>query len=119
MLLNITSDMDALVFGDGPILRHFFARSRPILRINPVIARRQLGLSKAAFIDLCILCGTDFSATIRGIGPVRALEYIRQYGSIEAMLPHLPIHYTPNENFYYQEARQVLISSKNITSTCH
>jgi 5'-3' exonuclease len=100
--------MDALVFGDAPILRYFFAPNRPILRIDPIVARRELRLSKKAFIDLCILCGTDFSSTIKGIGAVRALEYIQRYGSIEAMLPHLPKHYIPTENFYYKEAREVL-----------
>jgi hypothetical protein len=100
-------DMDALVFGEAPILRYFFAPHRPILRIDPQVARRELRLSKKAFIDLCILCGTDFSSTIRGIGAVRALEYMQLYGSIEAMLPHLPAQYTPNENFLYREAREV------------
>lgn len=100
--------MDTLVFGDAPILRYFFAPSRPILKIDPIVARRELRLSKPAFIDLCILCGTDFSSTIRGIGAVRALEYMQTYGSIEAMMPNLPTHYVPNENFLYQDARKVV-----------
>lgn len=101
--------MDALVFGDSPILRHFFAPNRPILRIDPIVARRELRLSKKAFVDFCILCGTDFNSTIKGIGAVRALQYMQQHGSIEAMLPHLPKQYHPTENFHYREAREVCI----------
>ncbi|KAI9281259.1 PIN domain-like protein [Umbelopsis sp. AD052] len=108
---TITEDLDALVFGDSPILRHFFAPNRPILRIDPIIARRELRLSKESFMDFCILCGTDFNSTIKGIGAVRALQYMQQYGSIEAMLPHLPKQYCPTENFFYKEAREVFQSA--------
>ncbi|GAB5586448.1 hypothetical protein Unana1_01348 [Umbelopsis nana] len=112
----VSLDMDTLVFGDAPILRYFFAPSRPILKIDPIVARRELRLSKPAFIDMCILCGTDFSSTIRGIGAVRALEYMQTYGSIEAMMPNLPTHYVPNENFLYQDARKVFQSLPDIPS---
>lgn len=36
------------------------------------------------FIDLCIMCGCDYAANIRGIGAVRALNLIKQHGSVEA-----------------------------------
>ncbi|KAI7856311.1 PIN domain-like protein [Circinella umbellata] len=108
---TVTEDMDALVFGDAPILRYFFARNRPILEINPIIAREQLGFTRDQFIDFCILCGTDFSGTIQGIGPIRALEYIRRYGSIENILESLSsTKYTPSETFRYKLARQVFNS---------
>ena len=100
--------MDALVFGDAPILRYFFARTRPILEINPIIAREQLGFTRDQFVDFCILCGTDFSGTIQGIGPIRALGYIRRYGSIENILESLgSTKYAPSETFKYKLARQV------------
>lgn len=41
------------------------------------------------FIDLCILCGCDYCESIRGIGPVRALQYVQQYKSIEEIINHL------------------------------
>lgn len=99
--------MDTLVFGDVPILRYFYSRGRPILSIDPVIARQDLNLSRDAFMDLCILCGTDFSGTIQGIGPNRALEAMRKYGSIEQLLQNLEPKYTPHDTFNYQLARNV------------
>jgi flap endonuclease-1 len=36
------------------------------------------------FIDLCIMCGCDYASNIRGIGAVRALNLIKQHGSLEA-----------------------------------
>jgi 5'-3' exonuclease len=101
-------DMDTLVFGDAPILRYFFSRGRPILSIDPIIARNDLGLSRESFMDLCILCGTDFSGTIQGIGPHRALQWIQKYGSIEEILNNLgETGYAPQPMFNYKLARLV------------
>jgi hypothetical protein len=47
------------------------------------VALSKLGLTQAQFIDLCIMCGCDYASNIRGIGPVRALEYIRKHGTLE------------------------------------
>ncbi|KAI8643897.1 hypothetical protein BD408DRAFT_135768 [Parasitella parasitica] len=89
------------------MLRHFFARARPIVLIDPLIARRDLGLSRKSFIDLCILCGTDFSGTIRGMGPHRALEAIQKYGLIEQVLANLNPNHVPQDTFDYSLARHV------------
>lgn len=37
-----------------------------------------LDLSHDKFIDLCILCGCDYTGSIKGIGPKKALALIRQ-----------------------------------------
>ena len=99
--------MDTLVFGDAPILRYFFARTRPILQVDPLVARHEMGLTRDQFIDLSILCGTDFSATIHGIGPIRAYDMIQRYGSIERVLENLGSKYVPDINFDYILAREV------------
>ncbi|MEQ2172618.1 Elongation of fatty acids protein 2 [Goodea atripinnis] len=41
------------------------------------------------FIDLCILLGCDYCGTIKGIGPKRAIDLIRQHGSIEEILENI------------------------------
>ncbi|RCH89788.1 hypothetical protein CU098_009680, partial [Rhizopus stolonifer] len=64
-IATVSEDLDTLVFGDAPILRYFFSRARPILSIDPILARKELGLTRESFVDFCILCGTDFSGTIR------------------------------------------------------
>lgn len=78
--------------------------------IDPVIARKQLGLSKKSFVDFCILSGTDFSGTISGIGPVRALEHIQKYKTIENLLPDLHTinsKYVVQSSLDYKLARRV------------
>ncbi|ORZ24203.1 PIN domain-like protein [Absidia repens] len=104
----ISEDMDSIVFGDGPLLRYFCTKNKPILHVDPVVARQQLGLTRAEFLDLCILCGTDFGSKIYGIGPNRALELVKQHGSIEEILIHLdPRKYIPEEGFDYLLIRKV------------
>ncbi|KAI8341746.1 PIN domain-like protein [Chlamydoabsidia padenii] len=104
----VSEDMDSIVFGDAPLLRYFCTKNKQILQVDPVVARQQLGLTKAGFLDLCILCGTDFGSKIAGVGPMRALQLIKQYGSIEDILYHLdPRKYIPEEGFDYRLIRKI------------
>ena len=48
--------------------------------------RTALRLDAPALIDFALLLGTDFAPRIRNIGPTRALQYIRKYGTIEGLL---------------------------------
>lgn len=44
--------------------------------------RKNLKLNRREFLDLCIMCGTDFNNNIPGIGPAKALAYIQKYKKI-------------------------------------
>jgi flap endonuclease-1 len=48
-----------------------------------------LGITREQLVDMCILMGTDFNPGIKGIGPKKALKYIRENGSIEHVLPKI------------------------------
>lgn len=48
-----------------------------------------MGITYEQFIDLCILLGCDYCGTIRGIGPKKAFELIKQYDNIETILGNL------------------------------
>ncbi len=45
-----------------------------------------------AFIDFCILCGCDYASTIKGIGPVRALQHMQVGRASLATAPSHPCH---------------------------
>ncbi|KAK3816741.1 MAG: hypothetical protein JOS17DRAFT_758835 [Linnemannia elongata] len=103
---SVSEDTDTAVFGNGLLLRQVGANvDRGIIEIDPVVAREQLGLSRDAFRDLCILCGTDFSGTMEGIGPRRAAKLIQYYGSIESIMANSG--YKPRPDFVYDRARRV------------
>ena len=46
----------------------------------------ELQLTRDQFIDLCILCGCDYTDKIPGIGPVRALQ-VRAAGPVARVWP--------------------------------
>lgn len=56
-----------------------------IVEIDRARALEELGLSDDEFIDLCILCGCDYAGSIRGIGAVRALQYIKVRGRVRTL----------------------------------
>ncbi|KPP60972.1 flap endonuclease 1-like [Scleropages formosus] len=60
------------------------------------------------FIDLCILLGCDYCGTIKGVGPKRAMDLIRQHGSIEKILDNIDLSkYPAPEDWLYKEAREL------------
>jgi len=60
------------------------------------------------FVDLCILLGCDYCDSIRGIGPKKAVEFIKKYGSIEKVLESLDkTKYPVPDDWNYQGAREL------------
>ena len=60
------------------------------------------------FIDLCILLGCDYCDSIRGIGPKKAVEFIKKYGNIEKVLESLDkTKYPIPDDWNYQGAREL------------
>lgn len=87
-----SEDSDTLAFGAPRLLRGLTARGLQtsavrLLVLDTVLER--LGLSFAQFIDVCILCGTDYTGTVKGVGAKRALGLIREHRTIEGVLQHL------------------------------
>lgn len=106
-----TEDMDALTFGSTVLLRHLTfseARKMPIKEFHLDRVLREMNLTQDEFIDLCILLGCDYCDSIRGIGPKRAFDLIKQYRNIDEILKHLDTKkYHVPENWPYQQAREL------------
>ncbi|CAG9570902.1 unnamed protein product [Danaus chrysippus] len=106
-----TEDMDALTFGANVLLRHLTfseARKMPVQEFHLDQVLRGLELEQTEFIDLCILLGCDYCGSIKGIGPKRAIELIKQHRSIEQVLHNIDTKkYTPPENWEYENARRL------------
>jgi flap endonuclease-1 len=62
------------------------------------------------FIDLCILLGCDYCDSIKGIGPKRAIELIKQHRNLETVLKNIDKKkYSVAEDWMYKEARQLFL----------
>jgi flap endonuclease-1 len=114
-----TEDMDALTFGTTVLLRNLTvseARKMPIKEFHVNKILDDMGLILEEFIDLCILLGCDYCETIRGIGPKKAVDLIKEHKSIEKIIEKIESSekdskkYTIPENWLYKQARELFIS---------
>lgn len=117
-----TEDADALTFGTPLLIKNLNAteaQKKPIVEINLERALQGLELTMAQFVDLCILMGCDYSDTIKGVGPVKGLELIKQHKDMEGVLAAIAkTKYEVPEAFPYQEARQLFVNPEVVdTST--
>lgn len=116
-----TEDMDALTFGSSVLLRRLTfseARKMPIqeLHFNKIL--EGLELNHEEFIDFCILMGCDYTDTIRGIGPKKAIDLIRKHKSIEEILKNIDTEkYPPPENWNFTGARDLFLNPEVADAT--
>ena len=88
----VTEDMDCLTFGTPVQLRRLMnaaSQKLPIMEFHVDKVLEGLDLTMEQFVDLCILCGCDYTDTIRGIGPKKAFTLIKQHKCIEEVLKHI------------------------------
>lgn len=75
----ITDDSDIFLFGGSRVLRHFFTNSKTITQFLADDLRKYFGLDRSKLICLGMLCGTDYTLGIDGIGPVTGLELLSEF----------------------------------------
>ena len=98
----VSQDHDSLLFGAPQLVRNVtisgrrkLPRKRVYIQVVPEIVKldrvlEELDVTRQQLIDIGILLGTDFNPEgVKGIGPKTALKLIKQYGSLENLLPTL------------------------------
>lgn len=117
----MSEDSDILLYKGGQLIRKFGWKNEVEL-VNLDKMLESLGITHDQFIDLAILCGTDYTAsTIGGLGPINALEYITQGRSIEQILEIIQTSdkYTIPlpDSFTYQQARNLIKNARQLESS--
>ena len=111
----MSEDMDFLTHGCSKLLRNYNYRDNTVkVYILPIILK-ELDLSYDKFVDICILCGCDYTNKINGIGPISALKYIKKYDSIENIIQELinkNSRLSIESEFNYQKARDIFKTKK-------
>ena len=97
----VTEDTDALTFGATKVIF-----GQKLYSLDKVL--KGIDINFDQFIDLCILCGCDYTGTIPKVGPVNALKMIKKFGSID-FFENVP------ETFEYQMARDLFKQNENYT----
>jgi len=108
-----SEDLDCLTYGGNILLRHFKNEKKPAIQIEREIVLQELKLTQNQFIDLCILCGTEYTPPIKNIAATRALNYIREYGTLKDTIKALRssttklkmnLKYQIPDQYYHEEA---------------
>ena len=76
-----------------------------LLHYNYNIILKELELTKETFIDFCILCGCDYSPTVKGIGHITAFKLIKEYKTIEEIIKNNKKF--DFNNLKYEESRKM------------
>lgn len=83
-------DYDSFLFGANKVVRNL--KMSPQKKDVPTIYELEdlldgLGISREQLVDIALLLGTDYNpGGVPGIGPKRAIELVKKYGSIEELL---------------------------------
>lgn len=79
----LTEDSDVLAYGANIFLYNLDTVKGTVNQIDFRVVLQKMDLSRESFLDLCILCGTDYNTNMKGIGPEKSLQLIREYKTIE------------------------------------
>jgi len=96
----VSEDTDSLTFGATKVI---FGDKLYDLEI----ILKDLELTYDSFIDLCILCGCDYTSTIPKVGPVNALRLIKKHNSIDNFEIDVP------QEFDYKTSRNLFRQNEN------
>lgn len=115
-----SEDMDTLCFSCPKLARNLMApasQGKPILEFNFDKILEELELTWDQFIDVCILCGCDYCDSIKGIGPVKALQLIKKHHSIEGVLKDLDKEKYPVPDDWPFDAARELFRNPDVVDT--
>ena len=85
----VTEDTDVLAYGCHHWLSNI-AHDGSCLYVSYNHVLEQMNLTMPQFIDFCILCGTDYNETLKGIGPISAYKNIQEYNTIQGLFEAKP-----------------------------
>ena len=111
-----SQDFDALLFGTPNLVRNLTLAGKrrlpsgktidvspEIIALSDVLS--ELHISREQLVDMSILIGTDFNDGVRGIGPKKALDLVRELGSLERISARGKVR-VPEE---FEEVRKIFL----------
>jgi len=75
----ITDDSDVFLFGGNRVFRNMFNQSKTVECFLSSDLFRELGLDRGTLVRLAYLLGSDYTEGLPGVGPVVAMELIKEF----------------------------------------
>ena len=79
----LTEDTDVLAYGALNMYHNLNMKEQTVKVVSFENILTELNVSKEQFLDLCILCGTDYNKNIYKVGPKKAFDLLKKYESID------------------------------------
>jgi flap endonuclease-1 len=105
----LTEDTDCLAFGGTDIIFH---KKDTFEIVNLQAVLEGFDITFESFIDLCILCGCDYTCKIPKVGPTAALKIIKEHHFIENFL-NTQTKFEVPDSFDYQLARSLFLQNNS------
>ena len=109
----ISEDTDILANGGTLFLRNFNASGTTVEEYCLDGILSCLNFTHDQFIDMCILCGCDYTTKINSLGPINAYKLINEHKNIETIMEQFKINhkfaakFKIPDNFDYLKAREL------------
>ena len=75
----ITDDSDVFLFGGKRVFKNMFNQSKTVECFLLLDLSRELGLDRDTLVRLAYLLGSDYVEGLSGVGPVVAMELLREF----------------------------------------
>lgn len=107
-----SEDMDVLTFGCTRFLRASNKKDYYTeISLNDILSN--LEMNQDEFVDLCILCGCDYTCTIPRVGMMTSYNLIKKYRTIDGIIQNVNKYKIP-EDFKYEKARELFKQQVNL-----
>ena len=109
----LSEDTDILANGGKVFIKSFNNTKNTVIKYSLDKILKDLNINYDQFVDLCILCGCDYSEKIPGIGMINAYRYILKYKNIENIIENIKNKYVIPEGFNYIKSRDLFMNTFN------
>ena len=116
----LSDDTDLLPNGTNKFYSGYDFNKDFLIEIHLPSILENFKINMNQFIDICILCGCDYSNKIKAIGPINAYKLIVKYKDIENIIENIKDNkkYEITDefisNFKYKQAREIFLKDYKI-----
>lgn len=106
----LSEDMDVLATGGCVLLKNFsMEKGGSVIEVCLEGVLKELEMDFSSFLDMCIMCGCDYTSKIGGIGPTYAYKLMKKHKSIETAMPYIKSNksYKVPDDFDYVTSRNL------------
>lgn len=109
----LSDDTDLLAYNTPIMLSNYNSADGYCQSISPYDIQQELNFTYPQLLDFYIMCGTDYNTNIPNIGPKKAFQHVKTYGTIDVLPEKLKLDIT---NLLHTRVREIFLHYKTNTT---